>query len=388
MSDNFFEKKRDWSKYKDFILDYYLTPYLEKVKNLRKPIVIVDCCAGPGRFDDGYDGSPLIITKHIRALHDRDIDIRGLFLEKRKKFFSRLQANLALFSEYAEAKHIDYIGYLDNIRSMAANSTIFLYVDPYGIKELPFSELSGIYRAINKHNSSVEVLLNFNSPAFVRCSLVALKMDTQGFDLEAGGDSIDETVCNVEGMTIDQMDVIAGGDYWKDIVSDSSLSFFQKEQKIAESYMKQMNDYFPMVCNFQVQQKYGQLPKYRLIYGTRHEDGILLMNETMYKAREQFLKHEFAEGFLFDTRPLEASKDMSLFTKQLYDITAENGHISRKNLKLTAMKEFFCCYNNSDYSKTVEKLLKGFEGMKLYSRSGKSRINDNELLSTKPFKEY
>lgn len=385
MSDNFFEKKRDWSKYKDFILDYYLTPYLEKVKNLRKPIVIVDCCAGPGRFDDGYDGSPLIITKHVKALHNRNIDIRGLFLEKRKKFFNRLQANIAQFSEYAEAKHIDYRGYLDNIRSMAANSTIFLYVDPYGIKELPFSELSDIYKAINKHNSSVEVLLNFNSPAFVRCSLVALKMDTKGFDLEAGDSFFDETVFNVEGMTIDQMNVIAGGDYWKGIVSDSSLSFFEKEQKIVESYMKQMNEYFLMVCNYPVRQKYGQLPKYRLIYGTRHEDGILLMNNTMYKARDRFLKQEFADGLLFDVRPLEESKNMSLFTRRLLEIVGENEPISRKNLKLIAIREFFCCYDDSDYSRTVMKLLKGIEDMKLYSHSGKTRINDNELLSTTPF---
>jgi hypothetical protein len=59
-----------------------------------------------------------------------------------------------------------------------------------------------------------------------------------------------------------------------------------------------MNDYFPMVCDFPVQKKYGQLPKYRLIYGTRHEDGMLLMNDTMYKARKQFLKQEFADGLL------------------------------------------------------------------------------------------
>jgi hypothetical protein len=265
---------------------------------------------------------------------------------------------------------------------MARDGTIFLYVDPYGIKELPFTELSEIYRAIMEHNSSVEVLLNFNSVAFVRCGLVALKIDTQAFDIEGGHD--EATFCSMEGLTRDQMNIIAGGDYWKDIVSDSQLSFFEKEHKITESYMKQMNKYFPMVCNFPVQQKYGQLPKYRLIYGTRHEDGILLMNDTMYKARERFLRQQFADGLLFDTRPHEESKDMLSFAKRLFDITGENEPISRKKLKLKAMQEFFCCYNNSDYLEIIRKLLFGVGGMKLYSRSGKTRINDNELLSTKP----
>jgi len=383
MADDFFKQKREWSKYKDLILGYYLTPYLEKVKYLKKPILIIDCCAGPGLFDDGSDGSPMIIAKHVKTLYDKGVNIKGLFLEKKKKFFTKLQNNLRPFSAHTEAKHIDFRGYLENIQLMARNSTIFLYVDPYGIKELPFSELSDIYKTIMEHNSSVEILLNFNSPAFIRCGLVALKMDTQGFDIEEGQD--EESFGGVEGMTTGQMDSIAGGDYWKDIVSDPSVPFLEKEKKITEFYMQQMNDYFPMVCNFPVQKKYGQLPKYRLIYGTRHGDGILLMNETMYKAREQFLKHEFAEGFLFDTRPLEESKDMAVFAKRFYEIVEENGPISRKKIKLIAMQQFFCGYNYSDYSKTVTKLLEGTEGMKLYSHSGKTRINDDELLSTKPF---
>ncbi len=65
MSDTFFKEKKPWSKYKDFILDYYLTPYIAKVKNIKRPILIIDCCAGPGKFEDGTEGSPLIITKHI-----------------------------------------------------------------------------------------------------------------------------------------------------------------------------------------------------------------------------------------------------------------------------------------------------------------------------------
>ncbi|MCX5814497.1 MAG: three-Cys-motif partner protein TcmP [Proteobacteria bacterium] len=385
MSDNFFYQKKEWSKYKDLILGYYLTPYLEKVKYLKKPILIIDCCAGPGLFDDGSDGSPLIIAKHVKTLYDKGVNIKGLFLEKKKKFFAKLQNNLGPFSAYAEAKHIDFMGYLENVRSMAKNSTIFLYVDPYGIKELLFSELSEIYNAIMEHNSSVEVLLNFNSPAFVRCALVALKMDTKDFDVEIDDDFLDEIIFNVEGMTTDQMDAIAGGNYWKSVVSDLSLSFFEKEQKVTEFYMKQMNKYFPNVCNFPIQKKYGQLPKYRLIYGTRHEDGILLMNDTMYKAREQFLNNEFADGRLFDTRPHEELKDISLFTKRLFEITEENKPISRKDLKIKAMQEFFCCYNSSDYSETIKKLLIGSKGMKLYSHSGKTRINDDVLLSTKPF---
>lgn len=385
MSDDFFKQKKEWSRYKDFILDYYLTPYLEKVKFLKRPIVLVDCCAGPGMFEDGSEGSPLIIARHIQTMQIKGIDAKGLFLEKKRKFFVKLQTNLKPYEGFAETKLKDFKTHLDQIRSMTKDSTVFLYVDPYGIKELPFSDLADIYGSIGKHNSSVEVLLNFNSAAFVRCALVALKMDTGDFDLEIEEGFLDDMVNSTEGMTPDQLDKIAGGDYWTNIVSDGKLSFAAKETAMADAYMQQLNEYFPRVCSFPVQRKYGQLPKYRLLYGTRHEDGVLLMNDAMYKARERFLAHEFADGRLFDLRPLEECKNTSVFKDRLFQIVRKNGPISRKALKLKAMQDFFCLYNSTDYSNAVRELLSGTDAHRIYSLTGKTRINDSELLATEPF---
>ena len=68
MSDDFFASKKPWSPYKDMVLAYYLKPYLAKVCTLRKPVVVVDCFAGAGRFADGSEGSPLIIAKALKPL--------------------------------------------------------------------------------------------------------------------------------------------------------------------------------------------------------------------------------------------------------------------------------------------------------------------------------
>jgi three-Cys-motif partner protein len=67
MDSSFFNAKRPWSRYKDFLLQSYLEPYIPKVAKLRKPILIVDCFAGRGSFDDGEPGSPLIIAKAIQT---------------------------------------------------------------------------------------------------------------------------------------------------------------------------------------------------------------------------------------------------------------------------------------------------------------------------------
>lgn len=387
MADDFFKQKRVWSKYKDFILDYYLTPYIAKVKKLMRPILIIDCCAGPGKFEDGSEGSPIIIAKHVAKSRQTKIDIKGLFLEKKNKYFKNLQSAMQVYGNYIEVIHTDFTGYLDKISQIAQSHTVFLYVDPYGIKELPFKELAKIYEQINKHGASVEVLMNFNSPGFIRCGLVALKMESTHLDPELTDDFYEESLSDIQGMTPQQMDIIAGGDYWKNIIADNNLSFAGKEQKITELYMEQMIKYYSMVCDFPIKEKYHHIPKYRLIFGTRHPDGILLMNNTMYKAREQFLQSEFADNKLFDIRPLEEQKDPVAFTKRLYEIVQLHEPISRKNVILLSMQEFFCRYNSSDYLQAIKNLLKGFEGLILYSKSGKVRINDKEFLSTRSFKE-
>ena len=46
--EKFFEVKKPWSKIKDQIISKYLVPYLSKVKELKKPIIIIDAFAGPG----------------------------------------------------------------------------------------------------------------------------------------------------------------------------------------------------------------------------------------------------------------------------------------------------------------------------------------------------
>lgn len=62
---NFFVKKKEWSEIKDELLACYLTPYLSKILNTRKPVNYIDCFAGKGKFDDGKLGSPLIALKII-----------------------------------------------------------------------------------------------------------------------------------------------------------------------------------------------------------------------------------------------------------------------------------------------------------------------------------
>lgn len=61
----FFKEKRDWSIFKDDLLKNYLIPYFAKLLATRRDIIFIDGFAGKGKFEDGTNGSPLIVKDAI-----------------------------------------------------------------------------------------------------------------------------------------------------------------------------------------------------------------------------------------------------------------------------------------------------------------------------------
>ena len=140
----FFKEKREWSKYKDLILDYYLKPYLAKVLTLGKKVVVVDFCAGPGKFDDGELGSPLIIGNILSEYHQDGKDVQGYFVEQNSTLFSRLEKNLSSLKVPYELKHDSFENCIDEIAEISKTCTIFLYIDPFKPSCLHFNELKDV----------------------------------------------------------------------------------------------------------------------------------------------------------------------------------------------------------------------------------------------------
>ena len=83
---DFFSEKKPWSVLKDEILDYYLVPYIAKILRTGKPLYIFDCFAGKGKFDNGMNGSPIIIAEHIKGSIQKNPalsgKLKGTFIKK------------------------------------------------------------------------------------------------------------------------------------------------------------------------------------------------------------------------------------------------------------------------------------------------------------------
>src|SRR5699024_476773 len=85
---------------------------------------------------------------------------------------------------------------------------IFLYVDPFGIKDIDFN----IFKLLASNNKSSELLLNLNSFGFIRegCRNLKVAIDE---DIEVSAGDYEES----SGNDIQNMNKIANGSEWQQI---------------------------------------------------------------------------------------------------------------------------------------------------------------------------
>jgi len=290
---DFFARKHEWSELKDTILEAYLRPYLAKISHTGKPVRIADCFAGKGRFDDGKDGSPIIIRNAIMAQLCRtpDASIQGVFIEK--KYAADLRRNLE------EGRHVhilegDYEERMDYLVSDydARNKNLFLYVDPYGVKSLKMAH----FRALaDMPFHTAEMLINFNACGFLRegCRLM------QGALLS--GEPIEEQY-EPDVNSPENLDAIAGGDYWRPIVEAyyERSDLHAAEDTLVAEYTARLGQVFRYVVQFPVKVRLSHIAKYRMIYGTNHADGLLLMADNMARRWKEFRERVRPQGVLFE----------------------------------------------------------------------------------------
>lgn len=123
----FFDRKREWSRRKDAILGCYLCAYLPKIMTLRRPVLIVDGFAGPGKFNDGQPGSPLIISGCIDQTLAKNLrspqPVSLVCIESNPKLFPTLEGNLRPFS-FASAKPGVFSDYATNISDAAKAKSV------------------------------------------------------------------------------------------------------------------------------------------------------------------------------------------------------------------------------------------------------------------------
>lgn len=322
---SFFDYKRPWSKYKDHILSYYLTPYLAHVARRRTPIVIADFFAGPGTFEDGTDGSPLIILKALSKV--QSIRCRAILNEHDPDLFRRLQQNTNTYSSIADLRNSDCIELIDELASVAKTSTVFLYLDPFSLGGLNLGRLSSIYSRIHQ---SVEVLFVFMADAFLRFAKACLANEGNLSEdilthLTDTDDQLNVAISREPNLAAliktvatsrRSLDEFAGGDYWRECLHAGSR-YKDDLHSFVDAYKSQMRRWFKVVCSYDIYaQPHDSIPKYTVLFASRFPKALDLINDAMADARERQEK-EWATDTLFAEGEMYTSRDASLVAPKL-----------------------------------------------------------------------
>ena len=356
-NDDFFAEKKAWSVVKDELLGCYFKPYVQKILTTYRPLLYVDCFAGKGKFEDGNPGSPLIaldIIEQCKQVTTMDsIRIETTFIDL--NYAEDLKKNLP------SHPWIDIISgrYEDNIESVLQgkdNYNVFLYIDPYGIKALNcdlFDRLS------NDNFYSIELLINMNSFGFIREACHALGTSFDDKDLFADLIEYEPSTMTASQKSINDLNQIAGGDYWQDIIKEykaGHIDGYEAEARFAEQYCTRLMDSYTYVLNMPLRIKKGQRPKYRLIHATNHRDGCLLMVdnicnrwEALQQIQQQGQLSLFPENFDNQIVDLEdiKSKTIEHFSQCDHWVSLHD-----------ALAVFFIKYGPICSTKEVKKILK------------------------------
>lgn len=376
-NNNFFSKKKEWSKIKDELLGCYLKPYFSKIINTKRPVVYIDCFAGKGKFDDGEDGSPLIALKIIDeciAIASSKVthDISTYFIDV--NYASDLKTNLPTSTDKIIINIIDGVfeEKIDEILSKHKKANVFLYIDPYGIKSLDIPKFKNILKKFKL--ASVEILINFNSFGFYRQACHILGFNNNEKNLI----EYDDYLVN---KNKEDMNKIFGSSSWEEIVckrkNNKTTAAKDIEIMLSKEFSKNLqDDGFKYVLNIPIKSSEASI-KYRMFHATNHVDGCILMANNMFlRSKSQRKKINNNKTFLIEFDIDDKIVSDEIKTKNLLSLIDNNDKIE--------IRELFCNYFikfgiNSDTKGLIEILKKNKDKL-IIKRYPEKKIEVNQLL--------
>jgi len=340
--DVFFEGKRPWSVIKDQVLSSYMSPYLAKVKWLKKPILLIDGFAGPGVFEDESAGSPLIMCQAAEQFAKGNYS--AFFFNKKPEFHEKLTSILKKGGWLGPATPLlgDTTKLLPIIPDILGDQTVFLYLDPFGPTGCPFNLIEPFLTRNNSY--STEIVIMMHMPIVHR--LAARNV------VDAGGGN-EPLIQKYHQIMTDTF----GGDYWKGIMLSPKLTAEEREFQLIEAYRKRLAGYLPYTGFCPVREGEGDRVKYFIVFASRHPDAMLLMHDAMIKAYFKRMHQDAYAGTLFESTSWSGMLSKEGLREVIIAGVQRNPGVIREKLWLEVVREYFMRYQKSDFREVVQQLV-------------------------------
>jgi hypothetical protein len=297
-------------------------------------------------------------------------------IEAEKGLFLQLDKSLAPFP-FATAIHGKFGDHIEVVERKAKNHSVFLYVDPWTVEGLDWQRMDRVFQHLSISKMSVEILLNFNSPSFVRRGLAALRLVVPESDPQIE-DPEEIDIAFATPPSIESLNVVVGGDWWHPILS-SSATFTSKVQSLTSGLCARLSQRFSEVGQHSIKAlPHHTVPKYSLIFASRHPDALILMNDQMVKSRKTLAElAKPKDPTLFEMRPTDLVPDIEILPQVILKHASQPRE--RGTVILDVIRECFGQFGRKDIRASIEKMLKDGQ---LQSKTGKVRINDKVKIFT------
>ena len=337
MVSRFFANVRNHSEIKLRILRRFLTPWAAKLgsiaKNSSGVIWYVDGFAGPGRYDDGTDGSPLIGLQMAQAIKNRDrgYQLANLFVEnnlKNWKSLERLSAAFRVNGVTANNLRGKFADLIPEISEITAGSPLLLFVDPFGISPIKYQQ----FKTLLNREWPIDVILNFSHRAVYRLATNHPHLITEAI----------------------------GSENWRRewaLTDDPEL----RAKYVLEEFRQNMirDGRFHNVLYYPIRPTITAAPRYYLVFASRHYDAFELWNDEIAQeeislSAKQYstllLQASFLPEFDNDNRGVNLLNEISSFTTSLKGFT-------RRDIVRHLVEHRWGQYHTRDIKKAVGSLV-------------------------------
>ncbi len=155
-----------------------------------------------------------------------------------------------------------------------------------------------------------------------------------------------------------------GGEYWKGILWDKSLTPAQREWNLIEKYADTLRSHLPYVGFCPVREAEDTRIKYFVVFASRHQDGLLLMNDIMAKAYYSHIHRQAARGGLWENTPWATTQHLRIGGSTIDDLTSiiedtvkRHAGDSRRNIWLQIVMRYYMRFTESEYKNAVKALV-------------------------------
>ena len=282
MNPNFHRSKKSAAVLKHAIINSYVTPFASMTgsRSLGGRVAFIDGYAGPGRYDDGAEGSGAMLLRHANALASLPRQLETHFVEKDATTVAKLRQVVAsegmgLVTTVSDG---DISVELPKLLDAAAGIPLLAYLDPCGLI-IPFEQVVSIFERPGDP-APTEALINL----------------TAGLRRFGGMLTSEKAV----EASLQRIDDVCGGSWWRDVWLEHGDDTTAAEEAVVEGYAARLRERVKGTGTWtiDVRPRADLKPVYYLVFATRHAAGMIMFGESVTLGLQAWRKAQAQEGAL------------------------------------------------------------------------------------------